>query len=461
MKKPLFVFLLLLLCFSSCNMDDNQEVFKPQTVDITDTSAEEVTVSSMNQEIILKWVKGGNLYGLMPLENRNRSITKYRSNRNPLGSYIFEAEDDSFSFSIADLELGAIGKYMVYCLQRMVFDINTDMILDFAKPELFHDFAGNRVYMNYYQVDMKDPGKYGIENPERVTFVDMILDADGETSAYIFEDIPEAKLSWFGVHDFSNIDSFRFLMLAKAEGNCDGQWQIAMRTPVRIDIGDVVNLVSPATYEIDNTVDDLVLEFSIPEKSNVYRNYTVEFFPVDPDDGKIFHKAAVNVGDEKIVIHVGKLDYPVYFESYWWNGESDVTYGEIENGLKLRAVSEEEQTFLEQGRMEFSENNPECSFPLKSISSGKDEIMVKGFFEFADGYDPEKVRVSVEFSEGLEASCHLVATSPNNQGVYNRGGSFSIDMRRDERPVEAFVSIKGIHTVADPVMTVRVEDISR
>ena len=165
--------------------------------------------------------------------------------------------------------------------------------------------------------------------------------------------------------------------------------------------------------------------------------------------------------DEKIVIHVGKLDYPVYFESYWWNGESDVTYGEIENGLKLRAVSEEEQTFLEQGRMEFSENNPECSFPLKSISSGKDEIMVKGFFEFADGYDPEKVRVSVEFSEGLEASCHLVATSPNNQGVYNRGGSFSIDMRRDERPVEAFVSIKGIHTVADPVMTVRVEDISR
>lgn len=223
MKKPLFVFLLLLLCFSSCNMDDNQEVFKPQTVDITNTSAEEVTVSSMNQEVILKGVKGGNLYGLMPLENRNRSITKYRSNRNPLGSYIFEAEDDSFTFSVADLELGAIGKYMIYCLQRMVFDINTDMILDFAKPELFHDFAGNRVYMNYYQVDMKDPGKYGIENPERVTFVDMILDADGETSAYIFEDIPEAKLSWFGVHDFSNIDSFRFLMLAKAEGNCDGQ----------------------------------------------------------------------------------------------------------------------------------------------------------------------------------------------------------------------------------------------
>ena len=160
--------------------------------------------------------------------------------------------------------------------------------------------------MNYYQVDMKDPGKYGIENPERVTFVDMILDADGETSAYIFEDIPEAKLSWFGVHDFSNIDSFRFLMLAKAEGNCDGQWQIAMRTPVRIDIGDVVNLVSPATYEIDNTVDDLVLEFSIPEKSNVYRNYTVECFPVDPDDGKIFHKAAMNVGDEKIVIQRGR-----------------------------------------------------------------------------------------------------------------------------------------------------------
>ena len=123
--------------------------------------------------------------------------------------------------------------FEVYCLQRMVFDINTDMILDFAKPELFHDFAGNRVYMNYYQVDMKDPGKYGIKNLERVTFVDMILDADGETSAYIFEDIPEAKLSWFGVHDFSNIDSFRFLMLAKAEGNCDGQWQIAMRTPVR------------------------------------------------------------------------------------------------------------------------------------------------------------------------------------------------------------------------------------
>ena len=265
MKKPLFVFLLLLLCFSSCNMDDNQEVFKPQTVDITNSSAEEVTVSSMNQEIILKGVKGGNLYGLMPLENRNRSITKYRSNRNPLGSYIFEAEDDSFTFSVADLELGAIGKYMIYCLQRMVFDINTDMILDFAKPELFHDFAGNRVYMNYYQVDMKDPGKYGIDEPERVTFVDMILDADGETSAYIFEDIPEAKLSWFGVHDFSNIDSFRFLMLAKAEGNCDGQWQIAMRTPVRIDIGDVVNLVSPATYEIDNTVDDLVLEFSIPK----------------------------------------------------------------------------------------------------------------------------------------------------------------------------------------------------
>ena len=64
-------------------MDDNQEVFKPQTVDITNSSAEEVTVSSMNQEVILKGVKGGNLYGLMPLENRNRSITKYRSSELP------------------------------------------------------------------------------------------------------------------------------------------------------------------------------------------------------------------------------------------------------------------------------------------------------------------------------------------------------------------------------------------
>lgn len=70
-------------------------------------------------------------------------------------------------------------------------------------------------------------------------------------------------------------------------------------------------------------------------------------------------------------------------------------------------------------------------------------------------------RVSVEFSEGLEASCHLAATSPSNQGVYNKGGSFSIDMRRDERPVEAFVLIKGLNGTTDPTMTVSIEDISR
>lgn len=301
MNKLLFVFLSMLLCLSSCTIEKS---FSPKAIDVKDASIEEVTVSSKDQEIILTGVKEGELYGIMPLENGSRSIVKYRTNRNPLGSYIFEAVDDSFTFTIGDLDLGAIGKYMVYCLQRMVFDIDTDMILDFAEPGLFHDFDGNRVYMNYYQVDMKDYSKYSIEDPKRVTFVDMILDADGETSAYIFDDIPEAKLSWSGVHDFSNIDSFRFLMLAKAEGHSDGQWQIAMRTPVAINKGDVVDLISPATYEIDNTVDELVLEFSIPRESNVYRNYTVEFFPVDPDDGRIFHKTAMKVDDGKMVIHV-------------------------------------------------------------------------------------------------------------------------------------------------------------
>lgn len=458
MNKLLFVFLSMLLCLSSCTIEKS---FSPKAIDVKDASIEEVTVSSKDQEIILTGVKEGELYGIMPLENGSRSIVKYRTNRNPLGSYIFEAADDSFTFTIGDLDLGAIGKCMVYCLQRMVFDIDTDMILDFAEPGLFHDFDGNRVYMNYYQVDMKDYSKYSIEDPKRVTFVDMILDADGETSAYIFDDIPEAKLSWSGVHDFSNIDSFRFLMLAKAEGHSDGQWQIAMRTPVAINKGDVVDLISPATYEIDNTVDDLVLEFSIPRESNVYRNYTVEFFPVDPDDGRIFHKTAMKVDDEKMIIHVGKLDYPVYFEVYWWDDENNVEYDKINEGLTLREVSEEEKTFLSYGEMEFSEEKTTHSFSLKYIAGGKDEIMLKGFFEFADGYDPEKVRVSVEFSEGLEASCHLAATSPSNQGVYNKGGSFSIDMRRDERPVEAFVLIKGLNGTTDPTMTVSIEDISR
>ena len=116
---------------------------------------------------------------------------------------------------------------------------------------------------------------------------------------------------------------------------------------------------------------------------------------------------------------------------------------------------------LEEGKMVFSENKTVHTFPLKSIAGDDDMVMLKGFFEFEDGYDPEQVRVSVDFSEGLKAECHLAASSPNNHGVYNRGGIFSDDLRIGERPEEAFVYIKNINSVENPMMTVTVEDISR
>lgn len=86
MNKLLFVFLSMLLCLSSCTIEKS---FSPKAIDVKDASIEEMTVSSKDQEIILTGVKEGELYGIMPLENGSRSIVKYRTNRNPLGSYIF------------------------------------------------------------------------------------------------------------------------------------------------------------------------------------------------------------------------------------------------------------------------------------------------------------------------------------------------------------------------------------
>ena len=250
-------------------------------------------------------------------------------------------------------------------------------------------------------------------------------------------------------------------MLAKAEAGSDGQWQIAMRTPIDITVDEAIALKSPATYLIDNTQDELILEIAIPRDSTIDSNRAIVFFPVDPEDGPGFNKCAMKIVDGKLFIHIGKLDYPVYFESYWWNESNDVEYGEIENGLLLRKVSETEREMLEAGKMVFSEKKTVYTFPLKSLAGDNDMVMLKGFFEFADGYDPAQVRVSVDFSEGLKAECHLAASSPNNHGVYNRGGSFSNDLRIGERPEEAFVYIKNINSVENPMMTVTVEDISR
>ncbi len=462
MRKVFIICFFVILCICACSNDSN-EVPPPQTVDgkELDLSHVELDLSSENQEVTITGLESEKLYGIMPLGNGSRSISKERLTGNPLGAYIFKATDSSFSFTPSSLDLGTAGRYSIFSLKEIEFDESTDMILDFSEPELFRDFDGNRVYMNYYQVDMNDYGRYNISDRKKVTFVDMILDADGETSAYIFDDIPEERLSWSGVHDLSSIGSFRFLMLAKAEAGSDGQWQIAMRTPIDITVDEAIALKSPATYLIDNTQDELILEIAIPRDSTIDSNRAIEFFPVDPEDGPGFNKCAMKIVDGKLFIHIGKLDYPVYFESYWWNESNDVEYGEIENGLLLRKVSETEREMLEAGKMVFSEKKTVYTFPLKSLAGDNDMVMLKGFFEFADGYDPAQVRVSVDFSEGLKAECHLAASSPNNHGVYNRGGSFSNDLRIGERPEEAFVYIKNINSVENPMMTVTVEDISR
>ena len=242
---------------------------KPATDDYIEISSYDSSVTSANSyavtgqsRIRMSNLEEGGLYGVFSRSYDSSTSRSVGSAPNLVqvgtGNYIHYSADASDQvFSGYDVGIWNTGRVNVIKYepegQDMKIDTSTD---DFV----FIDDRGNRVYQEYYRINLLDP-EYEDLDPSRIAVLNYGTGGGYEHSVGIIDEMT-GYVKNTGIFDFTGKTALS-LLNQRYVTTVDGTEELMLVNPQILEVGGEIRFKTPFIYELIATEEELVLELAL------------------------------------------------------------------------------------------------------------------------------------------------------------------------------------------------------
>ena len=382
------------IVFFSCS--NEQEVTIPDNVEVSSYSGElsENAAVTADSVITLSNLEKDSLYGVIS-SNTSRSTSEENGNRGSSGlvnvgdgAFIHYSQNgDPLTFTGKDAGISGTGTIRTIKYEPE----HSDMKIDTEEDNyLYIDWEGNRVYIEYYRINLND---YPDLDRSRIVVFPALTGGGFTASAGVIDE-QTGYVRHTGIFDFSGRDYMSVLNQHRVD-KLGGTTELFILNPVILKENEKIEISAPGTYEVSPSHDgkELVVEIELTQ------DYYSYYFQWGATNGRIAYGHNVGLrypyvfplsydpASNKLILYIGNPPETILFDIQ--------NYEVLKNAgnATLRKITQEESSLIQ--RIEVSENDRNATLTLPAgqtitpvIFTGSQEdltnIKIKGTFSCDD-----------------------------------------------------------------------------